>query len=541
MDRNEALIKLENEVFDICIIGSGASGAGCALDAVLRGYKVAIIDRGDFSSETSSKSTKLIHGGVRYLEQAIKKLDFGQLKQVRHGLAERHNVLNNAPHLTNALGLIMPVNSWIEGLYFTIGLKIYGLFAKNDSLPKAKWLSKKETIEAIPNISKKIHSSVLYFDGQLNDSRYALAIVQSAVEKGAVAANYVSVEDFVKSDTGKIEIIKAKNLISNTEINIKSKYFINCTGPFSDNIRFLANSENELRIKPSKGVHISMSKEYLKSETAILIPKTKDGRVVFVIPFENEVIVGTTDTPENDLIHESKLLSYEVDYLLETVEPFLDKVPSKSDIKGGFAGLRPLITSSNQNRKETKTLLRDHEIEHDPKSNLISLLGGKWTTYRIMAKDTIDLIDKLSDTNHECLTADFKLVGANTANEINTISIEYLSDATKKHVLDNYGDRIVEIKKILEVDSRLSELIHPDYPYILAEVAYCLKFEMIQNLRDFFARRIRFELLDWMAVHSSLDKVAEIMKLGLNWSEEEKLNQINSYKYLLESFHKAAK
>ena len=249
MNRAKNLERLQNEHFDICIIGGGASGAGCALDAALRGFKVALIEKEDFAAETSSKSTKLIHGGVRYLEQAFKNLDFAQLRQVKHGLEERHTVIRNAPHLAHPLALITPVYSWIEGLYFTIGLKIYGFFAKNDILPKAQWLNKKETFEHIPTLTPKLHSSVMYYDGQLDDARYCLALAHAADEAGAAVVNHASITGFEKDGHGKLsKAIFKDNLTENSNLKISAKLFINCTGPFADNIRLMANPTQEKRI-----------------------------------------------------------------------------------------------------------------------------------------------------------------------------------------------------------------------------------------------------------------------------------------------------
>jgi glycerol-3-phosphate dehydrogenase len=317
MNRSESILNLQEQEFDICIIGAGASGAGCALDAVLRGYKVAIIDKRDFGSETSSKSTKLIHGGVRYLEQAFKKLDFGQLKQVRHGLEERHIVLKNAPHLARPLPLITPVGSWFEGLYYSIGLMMYDSFATNDSLPKSKWLSKKEVLTRMPTLNRDIlHSAVLYYDGQLDDARYCLALVQSASEKGAVVANYIEVNEFEKDTDGKLNTVVTTDLKSGQSIRIKTKLVVNCTGPFSDHIRKKANPLLPERIRPSKGVHVVLPHSVLNSDHAMLIPKTSDGRVVFAIPFEGATMIGTTDTGAESLTHESMLNEQEKEYLI---------------------------------------------------------------------------------------------------------------------------------------------------------------------------------------------------------------------------------
>ena len=537
MNRSKNLERLENEQFDICIIGGGASGAGCALDAVLRGFKVALIEKEDFAAETSSKSTKLIHGGVRYLEQAFKNLDFAQLRQVKHGLEERHTVIRNAPHLAHPLALITPVFSWFEGFYFKIGLTIYGFFAKNDSMPKAEWLNKKETFEHIPTLTPKLHSSVMYYDGQLDDARYCLALAHSAEEAGVAVVNHASIINFQKDNNGKLTTAIVKDNLSENSISVKAKLFINCTGPHGDSIRLLANDKQEKRLRPSKGVHIMLPAEVLNSQDAMLIPKTKDGRVIFVIPFEGEVMVGTTDDEYRDLEKEPILIEQEIDFLLDTLRPYIAKVPDKSAIKSGFGGLRPLIASSGS--KATKKLVRDHEVEYDEKSNLLSLLGGKWTTYRLMAKDTIDEACKILNKDSACKTELHYLVGGENYNfeEWKNIQKKYkLDEDICQHLLKKYGTKASEVLEI----SSLTERIHKDYPFIKAEVIYTVREEMVGSLRDFFARRTRMELMDWNATFSSVDVVADIMAIELNWAETQKQTNITDYKKLLKNFMQTA-
>lgn len=542
MNRGNHLQKLREETFDICVIGAGATGAGVALDAALRGFRVALIEKEDFCSETSSKSTKLIHGGVRYLEQAFKNLDFGQLKQVRHGLAERHFVLSNAPHLARPLGIITPVFSWFEGLYFSIGLVMYGWFAKNDTLPKAKWLSNKETLARVGNMSDKIHSGVLYYDGQLDDARYCLALVQTAEKAGAAVANYTEVTGVEKDGAGKLTAVSVKDRKTGEEFQLRSKLFINCTGVFSDKIRLMANPQEVPRIRPSKGVHIILKKEYLNGSEAILIPKTKDGRVVFVIPFEGIVMVGTTDTPDNNIDSEPVLESAEVDYLLETITPFLNKIPAKHEVQAGFGGLRPLLAA---NRKDTKSLLRDHEIEHDQDSNLLSVLGGKWTTFRLMAQDAVDEACRILGTERACKTSDHKLHGADQLGAEKDTFCELaakfkISSDSAAHLKSKFGDQASTVLALCTGDSQLAGLIHPGYPYLKAEALYTARYEMAVTLRDFFARRIRFELTDWQAVIDSVDSVAEIMGGELAWDEPTRLEEAGNYKRLLSGFIREA-
>lgn len=538
MNRNESLLRLKNEHFDICIIGAGASGAGCALDAVLRGYKVALIDRKDFASETSSRSTKLIHGGVRYLEQAFKNLDFAQLKQVRHGLEERHIVLNNAPHLARPLALMTPVSSWIEGLYFSIGLRMYDWFATNDSLPKSKWLKKDEVLAKIPTLNRsKLHSAVMYYDGQLDDARYCLALSTSASEAGAAVANYIEVNGFEKGEDGKLHGVQVRDTQSEENFTISAKIVINCTGPFSDKIRHFANNSLPSRIRPSKGVHVVLPYEVLNSENAMLIPKTPDGRVVFAIPFEGSMLLGTTDTDSQDIVNEATLTKKEVDYLVNTLNPYLDKEIDISKIKAGYGGLRPLLSADPN--KSTKTLLRDHEIEIDQVSGLVSLLGGKWTTYRLMAKDTIDQADLIFGKSNECLTSNHLLTGGANFdyNSWKFLLKDFnLPEDVSKHLVSKYGSRAGEIGKLVARNPSLKEKLDSNYPYIKAEIIYTVRHEMAITPRDILARRIRMEITDWRATLKCLPEVANLMGEELGWSSDLKEKHILEYSQEIKQF-----
>ncbi len=524
----------------MCIIGAGASGAGAALDAALRGYRVALIDRGDFAGETSSRSTKLIHGGVRYLEQAIKKLDLAQLRQVRHGLAERRTVLRNAPHLAHPLALLTPVFSAFEGLYMSIGLSLYGLFARHDAIPKGSWLNKADALKRMPTLTPKMHSAVLYYDGQLNDARYALALAHSADEAGAVVANYTALTGFGQNETGKLTTAIVRDELTGATLQIRATVFLNCTGPYADAIRLLANPALEARIRPSKGVHIVLPREALNSDTAILIPKTSDGRVVFAIPFGDSVFVGTTDTDYTALDEEPVLETSEVDYLLETLQPYLAKTPSRADVRSGFGGIRPLIMSS---RADTKTLLRDHEVEVDAESGLLSLLGGKWTTYRLMAQDAVDRVGEVLRKPVPGQTETHFLVGGELYNfaDWSKLQQEYnLPDDVCQHLMQTYGTRADHVAKLTQEQPGLANRLTDTQPFIGAEVVYQMRAEMAVTLRDVLARRWRVELSDWQLTARLARPVADLMATELNWSDTHYNRQVEAYRELLASFSERA-
>ncbi len=512
------------------------------MDAALRGYRVALIDKKDFASETSSRSTKLIHGGVRYLEQAFTKLDFAQLKQVRHGLEERRIVIKNAPHLARPLALLTPVFSWIEGLYYSIGLKMYDWFANDATVPKGKWLSKKEVMARMPTLDQsKLHSAVLYYDGQHDDARYCLALVQSAHEQGVAVANYVEVVDFVKDVHGKLATATVQDTLTQASFSIRAKVFINCTGAFADKIRLRANPKLSNRMRPSKGVHVVLPYATLNSTDAMLIPKTSDGRVVFAIPFEGQLVVGTTDTEYREIEKEPVLDKKEVNFLLDTLRPYLKKDPEPGDIKAGFGGLRPLLAADPT--KSTKGLTRDHEVEHDGESNLVSLLGGKWTTYRLMAKDAVDQVEELLGKNNPCLTADHMLAGGENFDyeAWKIIQREYdLSEATCKHLILKYGSRAERVVALIQEDATLADPLLAHLPYLKAEVVYTARYEMAVTPRDFLARRIRMEITDWDATLACLPTVCDLMGQELGWDAATERQMANDYTAIIREFQREA-
>lgn len=546
MNRSENLRRLASEEFDLCIIGGGASGAGCALDASLRDLKVALIEKTDFAAETSSRSTKLVHGGVRYLEQAFKKLDFAQLRQVQHGLKERRYVLQNAPHLARPLGLLTPVFSWWEGLYYTIGLKLYDWFSGGKhSLPASRWLSKREALELMPGLSPRIHSAVLYYDGQLDDARYCLALVQSAAQAGAVVANHLELVGFQKDDSGKLQAAVVKNTLGDEPpFPISAKKFLNCTGPYADHIRQLANPDLLPRIRPSKGVHLVLPLSVLESNIALLIPKTRDGRIMFAIPFEGALLLGTTDEPYLEMAAEPMLEAREIDFLLESMQPFVAQKIEKGDIQSGFGGIRPLIATTHhplkkKTDKKTKSLLRDHEVERDSVSGLLSLLGGKWTTYRLMASDAVDLVCREMGLRAFASTAQHVLYGAENydAQFWEKLATTYgFDEEVCQHLAGKYGCYAAAVAALTLQKTEWRERILPEFPFLKAEVVYAVRQEMAQGIRDFLARRIRLESLDWSAAQRAAPTVSQLMAEQLGWTSEEQDSNTSEYLALLKNF-----
>ncbi len=546
MQRNESIKKLRSGAFDLCIIGGGASGAGCALDAALRGLNVVLIEKNDFASGTSSKSTKLIHGGVRYLEQAFKNLDFAQLRQVHHGLRERHTLLANAPHLARPVTLVTPVFSWLEGLYFRIGLWIYDRIAsRNDSLPPSRWLSRKAARQLLPGLTERLHSAVCYSDGQLDDARYCLALAQSAAEAGATVLNYVELSNFEKNDRGQIIAATLTDRLHPGQYRVQARCFLNCTGPQADHIRQLANPSAHPRIRPSKGVHLMLPISALGSpDAALLIPKTPDGRVVFAIPFDGKLMLGTTDQGYPTPDREPRLEAAEVQFLLETLQPYLQNPVGQTDVSSGFGGLRPLVISTERHlNKSTKKLLRDHEVEHDPASGLFSLLGGKWTTYRLMARDALDAICAYLNIDASCTTEQHGLAGSEKFSPLVAIHLQEkcrLPEDVADHLAHNYGSRAMQLADLVNAKPEQGQRLHPAYPFIRAEVPYAVRNEMACTLRDVLARRIRLELLDWEATLQVIPVVADLMAEILAWPAEEKARQVDAYSNLIREFMAAS-
>ncbi len=378
-----------------------------------------------------------------------------------------------------------------------------------------------------------------------DDARYVLALIQSAVKKGAVAANYVSFQSFKKDPGGKLESAEVKDEISGGNFRIKADRFVNCTGPYADHVRLAANPAEDARMRPSKGVHLVLPGSYLQSKEAMLIPETPDGRVVFVKPLDDAVMVGTTDTAYDELDKEPMLEREEIDYLLDTLRPFMEKMPDKQDITAGFAGIRPLLAAKKSKRKETKSLLRDHEVEHDEISGLVSLLGGKWTTYRVMAQDCVDYICQLNEKNIPCTTATHHLVGHQLAefdphNFRSSAGQKGLKEVTIEHLLAKYGDQSPLLLQLIETESNLAKPLLETHPFIAAEVVYALRNEMAIKLRDFLSRRIRLEISDWQASMLAAEKIAPYFQRELGWSEEQRNTELTEYRQMIEGFRQRA-
>jgi glycerol-3-phosphate dehydrogenase len=539
--RAETIKKIAGNSFDLCVIGGGATGAGCALDAQLRKLKTVLVDAGDFASAASSASTKLVHGGVRYLEQAIKKLSLEEYRMVQRALRERVHMLANAPHLTRTTEFLVPVFSWLETLYYHAGIKMYDKIAGKDNLAPSRMLSREEAIRRIPAIRQEgLRGAVSYSDGQFDDSRYNLALVKSFVEAGGEALNYARVTGFTKMPDGKLFEAKVLDSFAKKEWLLHARCFVNATGPASDAIRLMATPGAFKRMRPSKGVHILFPLENFSNGDALLVPKTEDGRVIFAVPWQGRLLVGTTDaeaTPETRMA----VLREEAVYLLRQLNPYLERPLRIEQTVSGIAGLRPLVAHGADRHKKdggakepgTKELIRDYEVETDAKSGLVSILGGKWTTHRLMAEATIDAVQRaLTGEISPCKTREHRLAGGEgyTANHWQSLVKEFaVGEETARHLAAKFGTRAKKVLGLIRSDATLGAPLVKSLPPIGAEVVYCVREEMAMTIEDILARRIGLQFLDWQKAIEAAPRVGELLAREFRWSAEEERKAVFAY------------
>jgi len=519
MKHSEQLLKLkQTPEWDVIIIGGGASGLGTALDAASRGYKTVLVEAVDFAKGTSSRSTKLVHGGVRYLEQ-------GDISLVREALKERGLMAQNANHLVKNQSFVIPNYNWWGGYFYTIGLTIYDMLAGKLSLGKSQYISKKKTIELLPTIEQKgLVSGVIYQDGQFDDSRLAINIAQTAVEKGACLLNYTKVVNLLKDNNNQVTGVQVKNQETGELFELKGKAIINATGVFTNSIMKLNDKVYKKYIVPSQGIHLVFDKSFLPSDHALMIPKTSDGRVLFAVPWHDKIVVGTTDTLIKSHSLEPIALEKEIEFVLETAQRFLAKKPTRADVLSVFAGLRPLAAPEKEG-KSTKEVSRSHKIIVS-ETGLITITGGKWTTYRKIAED---IINKAIATRNlpvrECKTEHISIHGnlkTNTADRENHLYI--------------YGTDIPKIHELQKQNPNLNEKLHPNYDYTLAEVVWAIRHEMARTIDDVLARRVRLLFLDSKAAIECCEKVADILAQENGHDEIWKQKQISDFKTIANGF-----
>lgn len=503
LTRQQHLEKLQSDHFDLIVIGGGATGTGIALDGTLRGLSVALVDANDFAAGTSSRSTKLIHGGLRYLEQAIKRFDWKQYSLVQENLKERHTILKLAPHLTRSLPILIPIYRWFDLFYFWPGVKLYDWLAGEKKLGKSHFVSAKEVIKRLPKVRQKhLKGGLVLYEGQFDDSRMNLILALTAVSKGAIVANHVECVDVRKND-GKIDGIIVKDKLTEQSWEIKGDIVVNATGPLADEIRHMDDSSLEPVIRPSAGTHLLLDGGYTPANTGLLIPKTSDGRLMFALPWEGSTLVGTTDVLTN-VTDTPQPTEGEIDYLLDHLNEALETPITHSAIKAAWTGIRPLIHRSHI--PSTAKLPRDYCIEVSD-SGLYSIMGGKWSSYRKMAQDFVDV---LPVKRGECVTESTLLIGGEgyTADLPKQLQKEFsIPSDIAHHLARAYGDRARVVAEIGKWE-RLAK----GFPYIQAEVIYAVQYEYACTPEDILQRRTHLAFLDQSAAESALPVVTDLMR-----------------------------
>ena len=482
MNRNQLLQELKsNADIDVLVIGGGATGLGVALDAMSRGYKVALLEKTDYAKGTSSKATKLLHGGVRYLQN-------GDVGLVIEALREREYVLTQAPHLSRIQKFVIPHYSHWEGWYYWAGLKTYDFLSANRSLGGTRKISRDETLKLLPNLKKKgLKGGIVYTDGQFDDSRLCIDLVTTLVKKGSLVLNYCSVEDFIYDSGGNIAGVVAKDQMKEESFEVKAKSVVNATGVFAEKTMALESEDTDIKIVPARGSHVVIDRSFLQSDEAIMIPKTSDGRVLFLVPWKNVVIMGTTDVVSNNLTLEPKATDEEIDFILKNASQYLEKVPTRADILSTFAGLRPLAAPKKEGKK-SKEISRSHKIVKS-KAGLFSILGGKWTTFRKMGEDTIEaIIDEGILPDKKSKSEDMSI-----HNGTPNASESYFSKSL---------------------------------PYSWSEIDHYIKNEWVEHAEDLLCRRTRCILLDKKAtleiLDEAIDRISDFHGHDDVWKKEEK-------------------
>jgi glycerol-3-phosphate dehydrogenase len=513
-----ASVKARTTPWDIVVVGGGATGAGIAVDAASRGFAVLLLERMDFGSATSSRSTKLVHGGVRYLEQ-------GNISLVMEALKERGLLRQNAPHLVHDLGFVVPNYSWWEAPFYGIGMKVYDLLAGKYGFGKSRQLSLEETLERLPTIQTNgLRGGVIYYDGQFDDTRLLIHLAATAADHGAVLLNYASVVEITRGPDGFANGVIAIDTESGERLEIAAHVVVNAAGIFADDVRRLAEPEVTGMIAPSQGIHLVFAREFLRGNTAIMVPHTSDGRVLFAIPWHEHTVVGTTDTPIQEPSYNPVPFEEEIKFILDTAAQYLSRPPKRSDVLSVYVGIRPLVKASSATSK-TSSLSRDHTV-HIDNSGLLTIVGGKWTTYRHMAEDCVNhaiTLGQLADVPSK--THDLKIHG-------------YKEGVDSLTTLGAYGSDADAILAMAGADSHLGEQLHPALPYIAAEVVWAVREEMARTVDDVLSRRTRALFLNARAAIEMAPAVAKLMAhqldKGQDWIDDQ-LRQFNELaaKYLL--------
>jgi len=486
------------EPWDLLVIGGGATGVGIAVDAAARGYAVLLLEQSDFGKGTSTRSTKLVHGGVRYLRQ-------GNVSLVMEALKERGLLRHNAPHLVGDMRFIVPNYTWWEAPFYGIGLKLYDLLAGKYGFGPSRRLTRDQTLKALPTINPEgLLGGVQYHDGQFDDARLLINLAQTAAEQGAVLLNYFKVKGLRKDSELLVSGVFAEDVETGRQYEVPARAVINATGPFADAVLKLDDPDAKPMISPSQGAHLVLDKSFLPTDSAIMVPHTRDGRVMFAIPWRHHALVGTTDTPITEAALEPAPFSTEVDFILETAGAYLRRRPKRSDVLSAFAGVRPLVRSGEA--ANTAALARDHTIHVSP-SGLVTICGGKWTTYRKMAEDCVDYAATIARLDERpCPTKHLRLHGARPV-------------PPGWGNLSVYGSDAPHLAALIRAEPALGEKLHPALPYTGAEVLWACRQEMARTVEDVLSRRTRALPLHARAAQAMAPAVAVLMARELGRDE----------------------
>lgn len=508
-------LQASEDEWDFLVVGGGATGLGVAIDAASRGYRTLLLEQSDFAKGTSSRSTKLVHGGVRYLQQ-------GNVSLVLEALKERGLLLANAPHLVRNLPFVVPTYDWWEGPFYGIGLKMYDLLAGRQGFGRSRLISKERTLQHLPTIEPHgLLGGVIYHDGQFDDARLAIAMARTAAEQGAVVLNYMQVVGLIK-EAGEVVGVQARDAETGAEKEVRGRVVVNATGVFADGLRRMDDADAPAMIAPSQGVHIVLDREYLPGDSAIMVPRTDDGRVLFAIPWLDRVVVGTTDTPVSGVPLEPVPMQSELDFLLEHAGRYLTRDPGPEDVLSTFAGLRPLVNDGG-GATSTAALARDHTL-HISASGLVTIAGGKWTTYRKMAEDTVDQAALVAGLDErECVTRDLHIHG-------------HHRNADQFGPLRVYGSDAPALRSLLRANPELDRPLHPAHSVTAGEVVWAARNEMARTVEDFLSRRSRLLLLDARASIEVAPEVAALLATELGRDETWQQTQIDEFRRLARGY-----
>ncbi len=518
-DRAAHLDRMERERFDLLVIGGGATGAGVALDAATRGLSVALVERDDFSAGTSSRSTKLIHGGVRYLEKAVKEFDRSQFNLVRDALRERAVLIRIAPHLARPLPLVTPLYNWFQVPYFMTGLKMYDWLAGKANLHPSRFVDAKEALHRFPMLKADgLRGGVVYYDGQFDDARMNVAVALTAAEQGAAVANHAEVAALLKRE-GRVRGAVVRDRESGRELEVDARVVVNATGPFTDAVRRMDDPDAPAMLTASSGIHIVLDARFSPPETGLLIPETEDGRVLFLLPWQGHTLVGTTDNPA-EIEPYPKAAEEDVEYVLRHVRKYFSAPVERGDVKAAWSGLRPLV--SNPDAADTAGLSRDHVVNVS-EGGLLTIAGGKWTTYRKMALDGVDQAIALGDLEAgPSRTAELPLVGGADYAPVLAGELQErfgIDHDVASHLAGAYGDRATAVAELAEAHG-LGARLADGHPYLEAEVLYGARHEMARTSTDVLTRRTRLGFLDRDAAIAAVPRVNELLADELEWSGE---------------------